>query len=72
MHTKLDALKSTSNKEVHQAPSKVVKPKFVIDENPRNVEEITVTREKREEIFIKQNRIKTSIIKKETIKYLRY
>ena len=49
-----------------------MKPKFVIDENPRNVEEITATREKREEIFIKQNRIKTSIIKKETIKYLRY
>ena len=40
---------------------KIVKPKQVTDENPRNVEEITIPPEKRRNI----KRIKTSIIKME-------
>ena len=61
----LDALKTFSKKVVHKAAeatgeflrnkiaNKIVKPKHVIDENPRNVEEIIIPPEKREEILNK-------------------
>ena len=59
----LDAFKSASRKVVHKAAEatdeflgnkiadKIVKPKHVIDENPRNFEEIIISPEKREEIL---------------------
>ena len=55
----IDALKTTSKKVVHKAAEatsqflrikiadQFVKPKHVIDENPRNVEEIIIPSEKR-------------------------
>ena len=63
MDTGLDVLKPDSKKVVHKATEatcefignkisyKIVKPKHVIDENPRNVEEIIIPSEKREEIL---------------------
>ena len=67
MDTGLDSLKTASKKVVHRTSEllgnkiadavtksnddKIVKPKHVIDENPRNVEEIIIPPEKREEIL---------------------
>ena len=63
LDTGLDALKTASKKVVDEAAEatgefignkiadKIVKPKHVIDENPRNVEEIIIPPEKREEIL---------------------
>ena len=80
MDTGLDTLKTASKKVLHKAgeflgnktagavakskDNKIVKPKHVIDENPRNVEEIIIPPEKRKNI----KRIKTSIIKMEIYK----
>ena len=62
LDTRLDALKTASEKIVHKAAEtagkftgnkitdKVVKPKHVIDGNSRNVEETIIPPEKREEI----------------------
>ena len=63
MDTELHALKTASKKVVHKAAeatgqfignkiaNKIVKPKHAIDENPKNVEEIIILPEKREEII---------------------
>ena len=63
LDTGLHALKTASKKVVHKAfeatcelignkvPDKIVKEKAVIDENSRNIEEIIVLPEKREEIL---------------------
>ena len=63
MDTGLDALKTASKRVVQKAAEgigesignkvtdRIVKPKHVIDENPRNVEEIIIPTEKREEIL---------------------
>ena len=67
MDTGLDSLNTASKKVVHRTSEllgnkiadavtksnddKIVKPKHVIDENPRNVEEIIIPPEKREEIL---------------------
>ena len=63
MNTGLDALRTDSKKVVHKAAQatdqfrgnkiadKIAKPKHVIDENPRNVEEIIIPPEKTEEIL---------------------
>ena len=60
---------NTSKKVVHKAPEatgefignkivdKIVKTKPVIDENPRNVEEIIIPPEKREEISNKLRKV---------------
>ena len=65
LDTGLDALKTASKKVVHKEAEatgefigkniagKIVKPKHVIDEDPRNVEEIIILPEKREEILSK-------------------
>ena len=72
LHTGLDSLKNSSKKVVYKTGEflgnkiayKIVKPKHVIDENPRNVEEIFIVPEK--ENKYKEN--KTSIIKMEKYK----
>ena len=54
--TGLDSLKAASKKVVHKideflgtkSADKIVKPKHVLDENQRNIEEIIVPPEKRE------------------------
>ena len=67
MNTGLDALKTASKKVFHKigeylgskitdavaksSNDKIVKPKHVSDGNPRNVEEIIIPLEKREEII---------------------
>ena len=63
MDTELHALKTASKNVVHKAAettgqfignkiaNKIVKPKHAIDENPKNVEEIIILPEKREEII---------------------
>ena len=63
MNTGLDALRTDSKKVVHKAAQatdrfignkiadKIAKSKHVIDENPRNVEEIIIPPEKTEEIL---------------------
>ena len=63
LDTGLDALKNASTKEVYKAAEatgefignkiaeKIVKSKHVIDENPRNIEEVIIPPEKREEIL---------------------
>ena len=60
--TRLDAIKTTSKKGVfktaettgeflwNKSADKIVKPKHVIEEYPRNVKEIIIRPEKREEI----------------------
>ena len=59
LDTGLDALETASKKAIHKAAEgskiadKIVKPKHVTDENSRNVEEIVVPTEKREEILHK-------------------
>ena len=54
LHTGLDSLKNSSKKVVYKTGeslgNKIVKPKHVIDENPRNVEEIFIVPEKRKQI----------------------
>ena len=55
----LHSLKNGSKKVVHKTgkflgtkmADKIVKPKHVIDENPKNVEEIIIPPEKRKEIL---------------------
>ena len=55
LDTALDSLKTASKKVVHQTSEflgnkiadEIVKPKHVIDENPKNVEEIIILQEKR-------------------------
>ena len=47
---------------------KIVKPKHVIDKNPRNVEEIIILEEKREEIL---NELR-QVLQKRNIKYLSF
>ena len=54
----LDALKSSSKNLVHKTEfignkiaDEIVKPKPVLDENSRNIEEIIIPPEKREEIL---------------------
>ena len=63
LDTGLDALKAASEKVVHKTTEgtgefignkiaeKIVKSKHVIDENPRNVEEIIIAPEQKEEKF---------------------
>ena len=63
LDTGLDALKTASKKVVPKAAKetsesignkiadKIVKPKHVINENPRNVEKIIIPPEKREEVL---------------------
>ena len=63
MDTELHVLKTASKNVVHKAAeatgqfignkiaNKIVKPKHAIDENPKNVEEIIILPEKREEII---------------------
>ena len=48
---------------------KIVKPKHVINENPRNVEEIIILEEKREEIL---NELRQVLQKRNIIKYLSF
>ena len=48
---------------------KIVKPKYILDENPRNVEEIIIPTGKREEIL---NKLRHVLQKWNTIKYLNY
>ena len=67
--TGLDVLKIAIEKVVHKAAEatgefignkiagKIVKPKHVIDENPRNVEEILISPEKGEEILNKLRQV---------------
>ena len=58
LHRGLDSLKNSSKKVVYKTGEslgnkiacKIVKPKHVIDENPRNVEEIFIVPEKRKQI----------------------
>ena len=72
MNTGLDPLKNASKKVVHKTgrflgnkiANKIAKPKHVTDENPRNIEEIIIPPEKREEII---NEMRWN-----TIKYLNY
>ena len=63
LDTRLDALKTASKKIVHKAaeetcnfignkiPGRIVKPKHVINENPRNVEKIIIQQQKREQLL---------------------
>ena len=59
LDTGLDSLKTASKKVAHKTgefvgnkiPDKIVKPKHVINENPRNVEETIIPPEKREKIL---------------------
>ena len=62
LDTGLDSLKTASKKVVHKAAEAIgefigvkiadkIVPKHVIDENPRNVEEIIIPPEKREKIL---------------------
>ena len=63
MDTGLDALKTDSKKVTHKAAEatgefignkisdKIVKPRHVTDENPRNIEEKIIPPEKRKEIL---------------------
>ena len=51
LDTGVDALKPASIKVVHKSADKIVKTKLVIDENSRNVEEIIIPIEEREEIW---------------------
>ena len=48
---------------------KIVKPKYVINENSRNVEELIAPPEKREEIL---NKLRQVLKKWNTVKYLTY
>ena len=85
MDTGLDSLKTASKKVVHRTgellgnkiadavtksnDDKIIKPKHVIDENPRNVEEIIIPPEKREEIL---NALRQVLYNWNSIKYLSY
>ena len=67
LHTGRDSLKAASRKEVHETgkflgnkiAGKIEKPKYVIDENPRNVKEIIILPEKIKEILKKLRHYKT-------------
>ena len=75
----LDALKTASKKVVNKTvertckflgkkvAEKIVKTKHLIDENPRNIEEIIILSEKRKEIL---NESRQVLEKWNTIKYL--
>ena len=76
----LGALKTASKNIVHKAAEatvefiekmtdKIVKPKYVINENSRNVEELIAPPEKREEIL---NKLRQVLKKWNTVKYLTY
>ena len=69
MDTGLNSLKTTSKKVIHKVAeaacefignkiaAKIVKPKHVTDECPRNVQEIIIPSEKREEILNKLRQV---------------
>ena len=69
MDTGLNSLKTASKKVIHKAAeaacefignkiaAKIVKPKHVTDESPRNVQEIIIPSEKREKILNKLRQV---------------
>ena len=57
LNTGLDFFKKADHKTDEYLGNKVVKPKHVIDKNPRNVEEIIILPEKAQKILNKLRRV---------------